>query len=172
MCRFLTIIHLSSNVNIYISAYFANSVNKLPVSITVGNRTITGPATYVAKYSDAGEIQWVQTLDKGFASSHKTDAEGNSYICGSFQDFYNLGTFYKQSNGSNDVFVTKFSKDGDILWLETLGGSNNDFVNGITLDKGKNFYVSGSFSGVLNYKDKKLTQIGPDPDSFILRLDK
>ncbi len=169
-----TVASISSdkNNNIYISAYFTHLVSRSPFVVRIGSVSITGPASYIAKYNDAGEVQWVQTLDKGHTSSHKTDAEGNTFIGGYFQNFYELGTFKKQSNGLNDAFIAKISNDGSILQLETLGGLNNDYAQYITLDKGKNVYISGSFLGTLNYKDKKLNQIGTDPDSFILRLDK
>lgn len=162
-------ISVDKNSNIYISAYFSNYGTRSPPSIKVGDRTITGPTGYFAKFNEAGTIQWIQILS---GSSHKTDAEGNIYICGNFSGTYSLGTFKIQSNGSTDVFIAKFSTDGDILKLESLGGIYDDFAKCITLDKSKNLYVSGSFLGALNYKDKKLTQTGSNADSFILRFDK
>ena len=77
------------------------------------------------------------------------DAQGNVWI-----DGYTLGgsTFpitpnaYQRSlNGGSDGFIAELSGDGKTLIYSTyLGGSRDDAVSGMALDKQNNLYISGS----------------------------
>ncbi len=56
---------------------------------------------------------------------------------GAFQTFY--------AGGSSDVIVAKLSADGTALMYSTyVGGSFNDFANGIAIDSGGAAYVTGA----------------------------
>lgn len=84
--------------------------------------------SYIMKLSASGAVEWVQTLK----SSESNEAErvvelddryvvlGNS--SGTDFDFKDL------NKGASDVYVAAFSKTGERLSLDVVGGSSNDYA--------------------------------------------
>jgi hypothetical protein len=66
------------------------------------------------------------------------------YYQGTPVDF-NPGEGFDQhvSNGSYDIFVSKFKSNGDFLWARTWGSSEGDSVGGLGVDKWNNIFVHG-----------------------------
>jgi hypothetical protein len=91
-----------------------------------------------------------------------TDTSGNIYTTGQFTgnvDFDpGAGVSTAMSNGGLDVFVTKSDASGNLVWVKTFGGVNDDIGLSIAVDSSSNVYVSGSFRGVAN--------LDPGPGSF------
>ncbi|GAG36948.1 unnamed protein product, partial [marine sediment metagenome] len=71
--------------------------------------------------------------DRGYGVA--IDARGNVYVAGSTRSF---GT------GASDVFLLKYTPEGEILWKKTWGESEDDGAVGLALDARGNMYVAGS----------------------------
>jgi hypothetical protein len=82
------------------------------------------------------------------------DNAGNAYVVGStnsdqttFPDGDGFGPLPGPDwsyNGSYDAFVVKVRVDGtELVYAGYIGGSNNDFGNGIAVDNAGNAYVAG-----------------------------
>ncbi len=57
-----------------------------------------------------------------------------------------------ESLGFNDCFIVKFSSDGTIEWLKSLGSISNAFLNGGIAENSPGFiYVTGSFRDYIKY---------------------
>jgi uncharacterized protein (TIGR03437 family) len=92
-------------------------------------------------------------------SSMATDPQGNAYIAGrtNAADFpVTPGAFQTKLSGTGhlcqlaaggfpcyDAFVAKLDPTGKIVWATFLGGSKDEYVNGIAFDPGGNVYVAG-----------------------------
>src|SRR5688572_1839750 len=72
-------------------------------------------------------------------NSTYVDFAGNVYAAGGFTgtvDFDpSAGTANLSSNGSKDIFITKYNSSGQYLWAFAIGGSGIDDVNAITTDQ-------------------------------------
>lgn len=84
------------------------------------------------------------------ASAVASDRDGNIYLIGSTEsDLEGSG-----NAGETDLFVTKFSPSGDLLWIRQMGSIRDDFGNGIAVDRNGDIYAVGStfgqFDGHLN----------------------
>ncbi len=82
--------------------------------------------------------------DEGFDIA--VDDSGAAYLTGdiSSTDFPTLNPYQETIQGGYDVFVTKLSSSGNSLVYSTyLGGSDNDFGNGIAVDAFGAAYVTG-----------------------------
>lgn len=74
------------------------------------------------------------------------DNDGNIYVTGftDSADFPTLNAFDAIYGGGGDVFVTKFSPEGQILWSTYLGGSNPEQGFAIAIDSAGNVYTGGT----------------------------
>ncbi len=80
------------------------------------------------------------------------DPNGNAYITGG-TDSPNFPTtpdaYDRSNNGDNDIFVSKLSPSGSELVYSTLiGGYNNDWGDGISIDDSGNVYLTGGTNSV------------------------
>ncbi|MCP5107468.1 MAG: hypothetical protein GY950_29035, partial [bacterium] len=66
---------------------------------------------------------------------------GESFITG--DTFSTNLPAYNSYSGGKDVFVAKFSADGDFLAARYVGGSSEERVECIALDDSKNAYIGG-----------------------------
>ncbi len=74
------------------------------------------------------------------------DAAGNAYVTGqtSSIDFPTLPPFEDAFGGSNNIFVTKLNPAGtQLIYSTTIGGSGDEYGNGIAVDSSGNAYVTG-----------------------------
>ena len=114
---------------------------------------------FVIKYSAEGERLWTKQL--GTATSDvaygvATDINGDAYIAG-----YTEGGL-----GGNELFVMKFSKDGDQHWTRRLGSAKTDYARGVATDNEGNVYATGYTDGALDGN----TSAG-DFDIFFIKYD-
>jgi gliding motility-associated-like protein len=90
-----------------------------------------------------------------FSEDVATDAAGNVYTTGQFDqttDFDpGLGVLNLTSAGNADIYVSKLSSNGDLAWAFSLGSITSDAGTGIATDATGNVYVSGSFSGTVDF---------------------
>ncbi len=85
-----------------------------------------------------------------YANGIAVDSAGNAYVTGltGSTDFpVTPGAFQTTFGGGIDAFVTKLNPSGTVLVYSTyLGGSSNDYANGIAVDSAGNAYVTGDTS--------------------------
>ena len=93
---------------------------------------------------------------------------GNSHdvlrdICHDDEYLYVCGETWSYGFGKGDVFVSKLSLDGDILWSKVIGGHNEDYARSIHLVDGYLYIVGGTKSynsGNWNFFIAKLDKNG------------
>jgi len=77
------------------------------------------------------------------------DGEGTTYLTGYFTDTSVFGsgaeTTTFTSGGFYDVFVSKTSTTGNLLWVKAFGAAANEYGTAIATDAQGNVYVSGVF---------------------------
>ncbi len=156
---FGTAIAVDSGGNAYVTG-LTLSAGDFP---TTGGAFQTAPRAasfadgFVAKLNPTGSMLVYSTflsgndVDQGFDIA--VDASGNAYMTGFTlsADFPTAGTPVQPAFGggtfTGDAFVTKLNAAGDALVYSTyLGGSGEDFGQGIALDAAANAYVTGATS--------------------------
>src|SRR5439155_1186721 len=77
------------------------------------------------------------------------DGAGNVYLTGTTRstDFPTTAGAYRMLGGSADVFVTKLSPAGAVLYSTYLGGPCEDYARDIAVDGAGNAYVTGEVNG-------------------------
>ena len=72
------------------------------------------------------------------------DSQGNIYVIGSIE-----GNLFGTNVGEKDIFIAKFSLDGELIWEKQLGTIEDDVPFDIAVDSDRNFYVVGATCGDL-----------------------
>ena len=119
---------------------------------------------FVIKLNSAGEPLWWRTAtgyseDYGYGIA--TDHNNNIYITGGSSspeiDFNGV----KIANpGYEKMYIAKYSPKGDLLFAQSVGGSNNAEGTGITADNKGNVYITGKFSSSITLEATTLTNAG------------
>jgi len=69
----------------------------------------------------------------------------NLFLVGSFCDSISFGTTRLGTYGYFDGFLAKADSDGNINWIKQIGGTLNDNITSVVVDKHGNSYVVGYF---------------------------
>jgi hypothetical protein len=154
--------------NIYVAGYF----NQHPTFGTFTLSTRGQADIFLAKYSPSGTVLWVKSAGgtgDDRANSVSTDALGNSYVAGFFNnDTLDIGTIHLMRESGDNSFIAKYNSEGDVLWTRALHGDSK--ANSVKNTHG-NLYVCGSFSGdTLVYGSDSLFLQG-STDFYLLRCD-
>lgn len=84
-----------------------------------------------------------------------TDHKGNIYVTGMYRDTVDfdpgVGVMERTSNGDFDIYLSKFSPTGMLLWVNTWGGPDLDFGDSLATDNSGNVYLTGRFLGTLDF---------------------
>ncbi len=98
------------------------------------------------------------------------DNQGNTYVCGYFDNSVTFGSNVLASNGSADIFLVKYDPLGNVLWAHGAGGSDADQANAIAVDNNGNCYLTGTFSSnTIQIGSFTLSKTGDISDVFVLK---
>jgi len=141
-------IAVDASGNAYISGRTDGSdlLTANPLQATFGG----GGDAFVAKLNPTGSalVYWTYLGGSGqdAGSGLAVDASGNAYITGlTFSsDFPTANPLQATLGGSSDAFVAKLNPAGSALVYSTyLGGSGQEFGQGIAVDGSGNVYITG-----------------------------
>ena len=106
--------------------------------------------------------------DTGYSIA--VDANGNSYVTGSFFGSATFGTTTLTCSGNFGIFVAKMDINGNWLWAKQAMGTYSNYGNDIAVDANGNSYVTGYFWGNATFGTTTLTSSG-EKDIFVAKLD-
>jgi hypothetical protein len=141
--------------NVYVLSYFSGTIDVDP-GVGVISFTAEGALDMLLqKFDDQGTLLWAQVTGSDGADlglSMALDEEENVWITGSFEGTIDMdplaGEFPLTSAGAWDIFVTKRSPLGELIWAGRMGGQENfDTGYDIAVDGDGNAIVVGSFFG-------------------------
>lgn len=155
--------------NSFVTGYYSGTA-------TFGTTTLTssgGSDIFIAKYDPVGNALWAKkaggsTNDEGNAI--KVMPSADMYVTGYYNGTANFGTTAITSYGNADAFIAKYDYKGDITWVKSYGGSQNDNGYGVAADTFNNIYVAGSFWGTGQFESISQMSINQD-DAFIAGID-
>ncbi len=136
-----------ANNNVYITGMFQSS----PITFGSYNLTNIGQDDiFIAKYDSAGNVLWAKGMGgtrTDCGQSICSDASGNVYITGCFQNSATFSSNTIIGHGNIDIFVAKYDSFGSNIWAKCANGISYDdnYAFGITADVSGNVYVTGYF---------------------------
>ena len=186
---------LDSDGNVYLTGWFTNSGTF--DSMDKASRTVSGvgDTIFLARYSPAGNLAWVQTgtvtdssvFNFGYGIAVNSAAH-TVYITALSQG----NTTFSSENGTMHtvpgvwtwhMVVAKYGTDGNFQWAQANRGSPNSVPAGIAVDAGGNAYISGWLEDETTFSSangKDLTVFGFSPaqttldypdDAFLAKYD-
>ena len=141
-----------------------------------GDRKLTARGfsdIFIAKYDPAGKLIWVKQaggkgFDRGLAVT--ADRAGNVYATGYFKDEARFDQTRLTSNGGRDIFISKYSPDGEFRWAVKAGGTYWDYGYALTVDNKDRLYVTGFFYENAVFGEHKLEAVNQN-DLFVASYD-
>ena len=109
-----------------------------------------GQDVLLVKFNQDLSIQWARqygTPLTDYVKGMDMDDEGNILVLGKFKNELNFDGFTLTSAGSTDLYIAKYSPDGDVVFAFSEGGSSYEDANSIAVGANNEFYVSGTFYG-------------------------
>ncbi|HAS40412.1 MAG TPA: hypothetical protein DCS93_08035 [Microscillaceae bacterium] len=144
---------LDASNNVYITGYFAGTVDFDPGTGVASLTASSGIATFFAKYNSDGDYQWayhINTISSnglGIAIDNNNDVYITGFLgLGSNIDFDpGAGTvLLSNANFTADIFVAKYSSAGAYIWAFNIAdGRGVDLVH----DNSNHVYITGYFTG-------------------------
>jgi hypothetical protein len=139
---------------------------------SIGNKT-----HYLVRLDSDGGGMWSQSAGSTpestsypISSAVAVSPVNNSIIwAADFSGSLALSSPPALSTGGKDVFVANLTPTGTVLWVRTLTGVQDQFVNAACVDSFGNIYVAGVFSGEMVVGTLTLTSLGGS-DIFIVKL--
>jgi len=156
-------VHISElkikNSHFYIIGTFSGSI-----IYDINDTQLTFPSQgysdiYVAKYDLNGDFIWIKTIgstnnDDGYSIA--IDDNENFYITGGFWGDVDFDTsseeYLLHASAYNDIFIAKYNSSGELIFAKGLNGdSYSDFGKSIKIGSNGNLYLTGSFSGTVDF---------------------
>jgi hypothetical protein len=149
-----------------------------------GETTLTSDGDndiFLAKYAVNGDLVWVKRAGGTFDDRGRSlalDSSGNVYVTGVFQGSVIFGSGETgettlTTSGGSDIFVAKYTADGNLIWVTRAGGTDSDQGNSLGVDGSGNAYLTGNFRGIAIFgpgeiSETTLTSAG-DSDIFVAK---
>jgi hypothetical protein len=174
-------ITIDNQNNVIVSGQFRTTADFDP-STNVQNLVSNGGTDcFFAKYDSNGLLIWVKQIGNSTADERiesSLDANNNIYTSGYFQGTIDLDPNTGISNaisvGGEDIYIAKYSNNGNLIWSKLIGGSQLQRPIRTLNDNNDYFYVTGIFDGTCDFDPSSninsLTSDGVH-DAFIAKYD-
>lgn len=178
-----TNITIDEEGNIIVVGRFLNDVD---FDNGVGFHELTSDilgSTFVLKLNSDGEFVWVKQFD-GISifynnSPITTDSNNSIYLSAYYFDEIDADPGAEEltltSNGSGDAFIIKLTEEGELDWATSIGATEFDSSNGITVDSDNNVYITGNLTGTVNFNPNgqaiSISSLNGSTDFFVAKYD-
>lgn len=93
---------------------------------------------FLVSYSASGELNWIRTMT-GNGQIHGVDVKANSkgdvFLTGDFEFMIDsLDAAVLNAQGHANAFVCNYSAEGEMRWIERIGGNDQDKPTSLALD--------------------------------------
>ena len=99
--------------------------------------------TFVVKYGANGNLLWARQISGMSASpivNISANDRGDVFLASSFANRAELDSVTLTSRGGSDGLVAAYDAEGNLRWVQQLGGTLDDFVNGLASDPAAQFF--------------------------------
>ncbi|HWE38909.1 MAG TPA: SBBP repeat-containing protein [Isosphaeraceae bacterium] len=155
-----TATRVDSSGNTYVVGSFSGSQQFDPAGKAAAVTARGSVDGFVAKYSPAGALLWVDDLGSSSTATVNglaVDAQGNVAVVGGFSGSLAVGGTTLRSVGGTDAFAARLNASGGVLWATSAGGSATDQANAVAVDGTGDVFVTGRFTGQATVANRTLS---------------
>jgi len=76
--------------------------------------------------------------------------------------------FEIRSEGGDDIFLAKYTREGNCIWVTSAGGTSSDYSMAVTMDSKSNIIMCGYTSGTPTFDEEEL-KVGQKQKMFIAK---
>ena len=101
---------------------------------------------FLTKFNSQGDRLWIEdfgSTESDVVTDIVVDTQANVYLTGRTRG--NMTSFVNQ--GGEDIFIGKYSSNGQLQWVNMLGTAGNDVGYGIITDMAGDLFVTGMTEG-------------------------
>jgi len=159
----VTSIQVDGTGNKYIAGY-CTSITDFNPGAGITNFGVSGKKyMFLAKYTIANVLLWaklteISSIPKDNLSLKLSNT--NIYMTGNFSgtvDFDPSANVFKYtSSGLEDMFLLSMDLNGNFYFANKMGGTGNDAAKAIDVDATGNIYLTGYFSGTVDFDTNPL----------------
>ncbi|OGS78821.1 MAG: hypothetical protein A3D31_02275 [Candidatus Fluviicola riflensis] len=109
-----------------------------------------GYITVINKHDLDGNLLWAKQLGGISGESIAVDDNGHVYtagLCFGTNDFDPGPGVFNLTGGDSDAFISRLDSLGNFVWAGLLTGTNQVWMESLTLDMNNNLYTTGYFNG-------------------------
>lgn len=138
------------NGNVFVSGTFCSPTIAFG-SVTLTNSSSTGLYNdiFIVKYDATGNVLWAKSaggVGPDVRQSVSADINGNVIITGWFSGpSITFGSTTLTNNGGDDIFITKYDGNGNVVWAKNVGGTSSVDSYSVFADAGGNVFITGVF---------------------------
>jgi uncharacterized protein YegL len=147
---------------------FGNSfvAGKFDQFLNYDNRTLNshgGRDIFIVKLLPDGNVQWAKNpggTGDDFANDIHIDHSYNLIITGAFSRTAYFDKLSVASQGGYDMFIAKYTPEGNCLWVKANGGLYHDEGTAVATTSAGTIYATGKFSKIAKFGNVTLTSSG------------
>lgn len=145
---------MDTETGLYFIGDFTGKTDFNPGSDSVFLPNAGAKDIFVFHLDSAGQFGWAKSFGSkksDFGTSLRFRAPNRLVTSGYFTDTIDFdpgpGNNFRISKGNIDGYVMEMTTEGNIAWLQTVGGTGGDYIQDINIDNTGNVYASGLFNG-------------------------
>ena len=167
--------------NVYLAGSFSSSAISFG-SVSLANTNNNGMYSYdfyLVKFDTNGNILWAKSGGGSYsdgAYSLAVDNMGNTFVAGEYGSLsITIGPFIllQQNNtpgwATTDIFLAKYSSNGDVLWARRAGGYLSETEISVSAGNSGSVFLAGNFLGPeITFGTATFTNNNPENNNLFL----
>jgi opacity protein-like surface antigen len=110
----------------------------------------------LSKLDSMGNEQWTKSSN-AVITGVVFDINDNIYVTGNYEGSLNIFGSPLTSKGEQDIYLAKLDPNGNLQWIKSLGGDENDQSGGIDMSQQQEIVMTGSCRRNPDFIDTVLT---------------
>jgi hypothetical protein len=157
--------------NVYFTGIYKGKMKLFGKEMGTNSSSTNG---FLAAFDTDLNAKWIKDFGGHAEYNHAwavdTDSEGNIYMAGRIESGSTLDGTAIYTVGNSDILLTKYDKEGNLIWFRLAGGTGWDVAHALTINENDEIYIAGIFEGRASFGSKTLYSNG-GWDGFVALYD-